>query len=52
MFIICNICYFLALLTRRFAAINAENVKRLMDATAKLNSQTWFIYIQQCNAVH
>jgi len=34
------------------AAINADSIKRLMDATAKLTSQTWFIYIQQCNVVH
>jgi len=43
---------FFALLTRPFAAINADSVKRLTDATATLTSRTWFIYIQQCNAVH
>jgi len=37
---------------RPFDAINADSVKRLTDATAMLTSQTWFIYIQQCNAVH
>jgi len=51
-FIICDFCYFFALLTCPFAAINTDGVKRLTDATATLTSQTWFIYIQQCNAVH
>jgi len=49
--IICDFCYFFALLTRCFAAINTNSIKRLTDAKAKLTSQTWFIYIQQCNAV-
>jgi len=35
-----------------FAAINADSVKHLTNATAMLTSQTWFTYIQQCNAVH
>jgi len=42
---------FFALLICPFAAINADSVKRLTDATTTLTSQTWFIYIQQCNAM-
>jgi len=43
---------FFALLIRLFAAINADSIKCLTDATATLTLETWFIYIQQCNAVH
>jgi len=42
---------FFAFLTRPFAAINADSVKHFTDGTATLTSQTWFIYIQQCNAM-
>jgi len=49
LFIICDFCYFFALLTCPFAS---NSVKRLTDATATLTSQTWFIYIQQCSAIH